>query len=381
MNRKKILLAYITEDSGHHRAALAIGKAVVRLNAGGVEVMSVNFLEYLHPLTGFFLERAYLRMLERNPRTWEYLYDNPEVYYFLEKWVGHLATIKFFKLKSLLKKFKPDVICCTQAFPALIMAHLKERIYFSSEMATTPVVGVLTDYSPHRYWVHSGIDLYAVPSREVAEVLISRGVKPEKIKDFGIPIDPKFVMERVDKKAVMKKMGLAESRPVILLMGGGRGLGPIREVVNKLTDGFCSSFSLLVVCGRNAKLQKEIQRGAVSLNYPIKVLGYADNIHELMRISSLIVTKPGGQTISEALACGLPMVLINPIPGQEVRNAQVLTRENVAVLADDSEDAVCLIPRLLSDRETCERMRNQAGKFAKPDASLAIAYALIKGWD
>lgn len=374
MNRKKILLAYITDYSGHHRAALAIKRALIKLGVNKDDIKDIDFLKYLHPIGRIIVEKSYLRMLKKNPQTWEYLYDNRKVRRQLEKWINWLGVLKFSKLTRLIEKFDPDIICCTQAFPALMLANFKPK------MALPPIVGVLTDYSPHRYWVHPGIDLYVVPSDEVAGVLVNRGVKPERIRDFGIPIDPEFIIERVDKKAIMKEMGLMESWPVVLLMGGGQGLGPIREVIKKLADGFRTLFNLVVVCGRNAKLRKEIQREADFFHWPIKVLGYTENINKLMKISSLIVTKPGGQTISEALACGLPMVLINPIPGQEVRNAQVLIKHNLAVLADDSEDAAHLVFQLLNDRETREQMRSRAEKFAKPDAALAIAYALIKGW-
>ncbi len=379
MNRKKILLAYITDYSGHHRAALAIKEALVKLGVNRDDVKDIDFLKYLHPIGRIIVEKSYLRMLKKNPQTWEYLYDNRKVRRRLEKWINRLGVWKSLKLKRLIEKFDPDIFCCTQAFPALMLANFKQHGSFKT--ALPPIVGVLTDYSPHRYWVHPNIDLYVVPSNEVAGVLASRGVKAERIKDFGIPIDPEFITERVDKKAIIKEMGLMESRPVILLMGGGQGLGPIREVMSKLADGFRVSFNLVVVCGRNARLQKEIQREADLFHWPIKILGYTENINELMKISSLIVTKPGGQTVSEALACGLPMVLINPIPGQEVRNAQVLIKNNLAVLADDSEDAAHLVFQLLNDRETREQMRSRAEKFAKPDAALAIAYALIKGWD
>lgn len=387
MNRKKILLAYITEDSGHHRAALAIREALIKLGVNEDDVKDIDFLKYLHPVARIIVEKSYLRMLKKNPRTWEYLYDNREVERRLEKWIDRLSTLKSWRwgrLTKLINKFKPDIICCTQAFPALFLAIYKEKApskELRSKMALTPIVGILTDYFPHRYWIHSNIDLYVVPSEEARKILIERGIKERKIRNFGIPIDPKFITERVDKKAIMKEMGLTESRPVVLLMGGGQGLGPIREVVKNLADGFSALFNLVVVCGRNTRLRKEIQREADYFHWPIKVLGYTESVNELMKISSLIVTKPGGQTISEALACGLPMVLINPIPGQEVRNTQVLIKQNLAVLADDSEDATHLVFQLLNNREICEQMRSRAKKFAKPDAALAIAYALIKGWD
>ena len=381
MNRKKILLAYITKNSGHHQAVLAIERNLDRLNClGEIKTKSVNFSKHIHPLISFFGEKIYLWVLQDNSQIWERVYDNPRVYTWLVKWIDCLVFFKFWKLRGLIEGFVPDVICCTQAFPALIMANFKKRAAKNSKIVSTPIVGVLTDYSPHWYWVHADIDLYVVPSAEIAEILISRGVKQEKIRVLGIPIDPKFFVERVDKKAVLKKMGLEESRPVILLMGGSKGLGPIREIVIGLSDRFHSSLQLIVVCGRNLRLKKEIQKEIEFSRCPIKVLGYIENINELMEISSLIITKPGGQTVSESLTCGLPMILINPIPGQEILNARFLVKRGMAILVG-AKEAIEVVGYWFENPEIREKWRLKAKTFVKPDAALVIAEILIKGWN
>lgn len=378
MNKKKILLTYVTDYSGHHRASLAIEKALKK-ERGKVEIMNIDLLKYLSPLAGLILNKAYMRMLAKNPKTWERLYDDPKVYFKLSKWFDRLAAFKSFKLAKLIREFNPDVICCTQAFPALMLAEFKSRDFLN--MALTPIVGVLTDYSPHRYWVHPNIDLYVVPSKETGEVLVTKGARADRIKDFGIPIDPKFLLiDRIKREEVFQRLRLARSLPVILMMGGSQGLGPIKEVTRGFNK-FSPSFQLVVVCGRNQKLKEEIEKESTSLHYPIKILGYVENINELMKISSLIITKPGGLTVSECLACGLPMVLTSPIPGQEALNAQFLIEHRLAVNVLNGEDAAQTAIGLLEDHETIERMRSQARIYAKPDAALVIARALIKGWD
>jgi len=383
MTKQKILLAYITHYSGHHQASLAIEKALGKLSSR-IEVFKIDFLKYLHPFGGLILERVYRQMLEKNPKTWEYLYDNPRVYAKLSKWVDWLVAFKSFKLTKLVKNFDPDIICCTQAFPALMMADFKGQkqssLKMALKMALTSIVGVFTDYSPHWYWLHPNIDHYVVPSLEIAEALAARGVERSKIKDFGIPIDPKFLTERINKKEVLGKLGLNDFLPVVLVMGGGRGIGPIKEVIEGL-DSFSSLFQLVVVCGRNQKLQEEIKKKLPFLHYPVKILGYVENINELMKVSSLIITKPGGLTISECLACNLPMIMVNPVPGQESLNAQFLLKHNLAVTAANGGEAAQAALKLLNDHETRKQMSLRAKEFAKPDAALAIAYALIKGWD
>lgn len=377
MIRKKILLTYITRYSGHHQASLAIEKALRKLSSE-VDVVSIDFLKYLHPIGRIIVEKSYFWMLKKTPQTWEYLYDNLEVLRRLEKWINWLGIWKSRKLVRLIEKFDPDIICCTQAFPALMLANLKQ--HGSLKMALMPIVGVLTDYAPHRYWVHPEINLYVVPLREVGNVLVKERISENRIRDFGIPIDPKFLTERIDKRNILKKLGLGESLPIVLVMGGGRGLGPVKEIVEGL-ELSCLPLQLVVVCGRNKKLRKKLEKLVSFLRCPVKILGYVENIDELMKISSAIITKPGGLTISECLACELPMILVNSVPGQEAFNARFLAEHDLAVIAPDEKMAAALAIRLLKDEQAKQQMRVQAKAFSRPDAALAIANALIKGWD
>ena len=152
-----------------------------------------------------------------------------------------------------MKKFNPDIICCAQAFPALMLANLK--LHGSLKMALTPIVGVFTDYVPHRYWIHQEINLYVVPSKEAGLVLMRKGISENRIRNFGIPIDPKFLIDRFNREDALRRLGLGGFLPIVLIMGGGRGLGQIKEMVEELqTDSF--SFQLVVICGRNKKLKK-----------------------------------------------------------------------------------------------------------------------------
>ncbi len=374
MTPKKILLAYINKDSGHHRASLAIEKALKNKFRREAEISNIDFMQYFFPVFGKILDKAYMRTLEKNPQQWGDLYDNPKVYAQLNKWVDKLTALKYFKLTKLIKKFDPDIICCTQAFPALMLANFKKLHSLKAS-----IVGVLTDYSPHRYWVHPNIDLYIVPSKETGEALIVKGAKSDRVKDLGIPIDQKFFFtNRVNKEKVFRQLHLVESLPVVLVMGGGQGFGPIKAVI-KGFNKFSPSFQLVVVCGRNQKLREEIEKESSFLHYPIKILGYAENIDELMKISSLVITKPGGLTVSECLACGLPMIITNPIPGQEALNAQFLLEHRLAISAANGEEAAQAAVKLLEDDEARNRIHVQSELLAKPDAASAIADVLMKG--
>lgn len=365
---KNVLLAYITDVSGHRSAANAVEKALKMLDPS-TKVLSLNLFNYTNPRSEKVINYLYTGMIKRVPKIWEYLYDNPKVV----KRTRHAQDIvhKFNarKIKSLFDRFNPDVIACTQAFPCGMFADFK-KIYHHN----TPLVGIVTDFMPHTYWVYDSVDYYVVPSEEARSRLVQQGVSSKKIKMFGIPIDPKFSLE-LDKQTIAKQLGIDPSKPTVLVMGGGQGLGPIKKIVKSL-DRLETDLQLIIVTGTNAKLYKKLKKRAFSKNNLI--LKYVDNVDELMSISSIVVTKPGGMTISEALVKGLIPVIINPIPGQEQNNTDFLINNNAAFTIDKKKDAARVIGDLLTDRKKFEVVLKNIRSLAKPKSALDIAQHILK---
>ena len=364
--RKRILLFHISKYSGHHRASLAIEGALKKMDKQ-VEILNIDFLRYFHPLLGRATNKIYLEVIKKMPQKWEYAYNNQKVYKRLQKSRKLLSFFKSARLKRLLKNFKPEIIVCTQAYPAWMMAEYKDK-----KDLHIPVVGVLTDYAPHLYWLHPKIDFYVVASLEAEKALVKMGVEKTRISNFGIPIDIKF-FDKIDKRKIIKKIGLIESSPIILVMGGRNGLGPIKKLVKSFEKFSYYSPQVIIVCGKNKELKKELREKSNFLHYPLKIFGYVENINELMKISSLIITKAGGLTVSESLVCGLPMIIINPIPGQEVNNAEFLLKKDLALMAQDEEEAVKLTFNLLSDRDKLQEMIFNIKNFSKSNATVRIA--------
>lgn len=366
---KRIILMYISEVSGHHSATLAMEKALKILQPNA-EIMNINAFNYTNPISEKIVNRLYLAVIKRTPQIWDYLYDNPSV---VEKLENIKETIHKFnspKLKNLFDKFRPDAVVCTQAFPCGMVADFKKT--YKSDI---PLVAVLTDYIPHAYWIYDTVDYYITPSEEVSERLIKKGVPEDKIMSLGIPFDPKF-NENISKSVVMHKLNLNQGLPTLLIMGGGQGLGPIKTIVKSL-EKVEKKFQEIIVTGTNKQLYKSLKRKIKKYKKKILVFGYVDNISELMGISSIIITKPGGVTISEALAKKIPMIIVKPIPGQEENNTTYLTEKEAAVKVDKTKDINLVIEDLLTDPHKLNNLSECAGRISKSNASIDIARFLL----
>jgi processive 1,2-diacylglycerol beta-glucosyltransferase len=240
----------------------------------------------------------------------------------------------------------------------------------------TIIIGVLTDFSPHSYWINEGVDYYVVPSAEAKERFIKKGIPPDAIKVYGIPMRPKFSMQ-LDKKPIAEKLELDSEIPTILVMGGGQGLGPIKNIVKSLIK-VKMEFQLIVIAGINKKIIRSLKRYTKRSDKRILIFEFANNVDELMELATLIITKPGGITTAECLAKGLPMVIINPIPGQEMRNTDFLIKKGVGIRIDDTNDMGEEVELLLKSPERLTNMSKAAYENAKPYAALDIAKLILE---
>lgn len=370
MVRKKILLLYISISSGHHKASLALERAL-RILDPSVEVLNINSLNYTNPLVEKVINRTYMGIIKNSPEVWEYLYDNPKVFRNISRLRDLTHRFNSGKLKTLLDDFKPHAIACTQAFPCGMVADYK--ISFGLDI---PLFGVLTDCAPHSYWIFDSVDYYIVHSESAMNKFIENGISRERIRVFGIPIDPKFA-NKLDLKEIRNKNGIDKSLPAILIMGGGQGLGPIPEIVSSL-NRISRPLQLLIVAGTNRRLFRWLEKRKKVFRMRSFIYGYVSNIDELMAVSTLIITKAGGLTISEAIAKSIPMIIINPIPGQEAKNTEYMLKEGAAIKADSPKDIGILTEALLNQPAKLEHMRQNANKIAAPNSSIETARLILE---
>jgi processive 1,2-diacylglycerol beta-glucosyltransferase len=364
---KRVLLFYITPNSGHYYATLAISNALKSLDKG-LEIKSVDALNYTSPITGRLVNRSYIKVIKSFPYIWKWLYDNPKVFAKTDRLKNFINNKNAQKIKQLLAKFKPDVVVCTQAYPCGIVAEYKRL--FNSKI---PLIAVLTDHAPHSYWFYEGVNYYVIPSPDTKDVLIKRGIPRERIKEFGIPVDLKF--SALPKKTrIIQEFKIAPGCRTLLIMGGSQGIGPIETVVGKL-GSLNLPLNIIVVTGSNYRLYRKLKQRRYKNN--VLVFGRSDKIDRLMDAADLLITKPGGITTSEALCKSLPMIIVRPIPGQESFNTEFLLRCGAAVMAVDCRSVSREAARLLSSPKIVNAMVNSARRIARPQAALDIARLVL----
>jgi processive 1,2-diacylglycerol beta-glucosyltransferase len=372
---KRVLFLYLTKHSGHYAAAVAIEEALRRLDPG-VETMLLDSFSHANPILSKVTLKAYLAILRTAPELWEYMYDNPEFKERTKKIHELLNRGNSKKLQRVLDTFQPDAVVCTQAFSCGVMATWKRN----TGNQRVKLVGVLTDFVAHRYWGAPEVDLYIAPNDATRQTLLAQGVSAERVRVYGIPISSVF-RQPVDPDAVICGLGLRPGLPKILVMGGSLGLGPVKSVIRKL-DKLPQPFDIIAIAGKNTDLRERLERQGHKLRHPTKIIGFADNIHELMSIAEVLVTKPGGITTAEALTKAVPMIIINPIPGQEQKNTDVLLTHGVAVLARRPADVAEFVSQFLRDPEQLRQMRQAARALARPTAADDTArelHALLTG--
>ena len=366
MTGRRFLLMHVTTSSGHHKACQAVERALQSLDPSA-HIVSVDAFHYTSRFVRWAIARSYFSLIRHQPDVWEYLYDNPSVHRRVKDLQALLHRYHALRFSRLLEAVRPDVIACTQAYPCGMVSDFKKRHGLS-----VPLVGVLTDYAPHLYWFHETVDVYVVPSEQVRQRFIIRGVEPSKLAVLGIPIDLSFREPRMPEVAA-QRFGLDPTRPVILIMGGGSGFGRIRDIVLSL-DTLPHPCQFVVLSGTNRPLLAWLK--SRQFRHPVRAFGYCDRVGMLMDIATLLISKPGGLTTSEALAKHLPLVIVNPIPGQEAYNARYLLSQGAAVQAGPIELLRQTVRDLLDNPDRLAALRGRIAELAHPEASMDVARLL-----
>jgi processive 1,2-diacylglycerol beta-glucosyltransferase len=255
--------------------------------------------------------------------------------------------------------------------PAGIISHLIATRQIQARLSI-----VVTDLDFHAMWLSRAFHRYFVALDETKAHLEMLGIRSDRITVSGIPIDPVF-QAPVDRVEERLRLGLNPGKPVLLLSAGALGLGPAEFMVERLFK-LRHEAQTVVVCGRNEDLRRRIAGLTANQGGRFKVLGYSNEMHRLMKMADVFISKPGGMTSAEALACGLPLCIVAPIPGQEERNSDHLLEEGVAVKCNDLTTLPFKLDRLLDDPHKLAQMRAEALRFAKPAAARTIVETLIE---
>jgi len=364
----RIALLYASAGQGHQKAAESLGEAFKACGIPNEEIFLGDSLDDTPPWFKTLYTSIYFYSVKYTPRLWGASYDWAENSFLYQRFIGPFRRLLNSgvaeKLVRRIKAMNPDAVVCTHFLAPELLGRLKVSGFISSFL-----LSVVTDFVPHAFWINSGTDHYWVMSEEGKQILERRGIPSTRITAGGIPISLRFKPQG-KKREFRKKEGLREDLFTLLLTSGSFGLGPTVEVLEALSD-FGDKIQALVVCGRNQDLLQTLE--AKRFPFHAKLYGFVSHMDELMEASDLMVAKPGGITTSESLAKGLPMVVLNPIPGQEAGNARLLKERNAAFFLGEPGDIRTIVKGILDYPEVLVEKQREIERLAKPDAALEIA--------
>jgi processive 1,2-diacylglycerol beta-glucosyltransferase len=371
----KTLILHASFGAGHEQAAKALREAFKEI-APAEHTYVADALDFSSKVLKSISMNFYLNLVKKAPLLWGFYYKqyDRERSRFQNDARALFYSISLRKLELFLNRMRPDRIICTHFLPSERLTNLIAR----KKLKKIPQLScVLTDYCTHHLSVYPGMDIYFAPSEEAGRELTYTGIPAEKVVVSGIPISSRFSRMDVQKVEEKKKtLGLTAGKPAVLCMSGGFGTGPFEEILDSFHEhGF--NGQLVVICGRNVKLQKQLEAKVKGWDMFIRILGFTTEIQDYYALSDLIVTKPGGLTSTEILAAKKPLVIIAPIPGQEERNCDYLLENGAAVRCHSSQDVGARVNELLKAPGRLQLMSENAGKLARPDAALTIAKACL----
>mgnify|MGYP004494886349 FL=1 len=394
----RVLILSASTGGGHLRASSALKSYILDHDETSV-VEIVDTLKYISPILNKTVTEGYEQLAKKSPKVYGAMYKTANKDHF-KAFVVAFNNLFSKKLLPLFEEFKPDVIISTHPFSTEMVSNLKE-----SAEVRIPLVCIMTDYAPHKTWINKNVDAYVVSNDDMVDLMVEMGVDRSIIYPYGIPIDDSFCFA-LDKKKFLDELQLSLDKPTILIMAGSFGVTDVLKIYNNIVK-IDLDFQIIVITGKNRKLYEAFERilkapeespraiakvsKVISEKLPSTLFSksndrkikkttliyYTNEVHKYMQIADLIITKPGGLTVSEALACNLPMAIFNAIPGQEEENAEFLIDNNMAVKLEKNSTCAKTIEELISNRNKLNQMKTSCENFDKSKSSKQV-FELIK---
>ncbi len=368
----KVLILTVTTGQGHNQAANTISEYLEK--NPGVQAETLDAFEYINQGLKEIVSRGYLMSAKRIPKIYGKAYRMAEK---RDSENGYImratSSIMAKKLIGFVDDYDADVIVCTHVFAAMLVTDIEKK--FNKDIKT---VGIVTDFTIHPYWEETNLDYYVTANEFLTNQAIKKGIDKSKVLPIGIPIDPKFA--KSCKKAEARQfLGIDDMRTV-LVMSGSMGYGKVARIVKNL-DSSDLDFQIISVCGNNQKLKKRIDK--MKKTHKIYNYGFTDQVGLMMDAADCIVTKPGGITTSEALAKNLPMIIANPIPGQEDRNVEFLMNNGAALKVSSTFPIDEAIYQMFTNEVRFKQLTEVASILGKAESTLKIVELVLRvgGWE
>ncbi len=369
----RILVLSASVGAGHVRAAEAVELALKKLSPE-LNIANYDVLTLVPPPFRKVYRDGYFKMVARTPRILGWLYDATDKPFHQDRLQRQIERAGAVKLLKRIREFDPDVVICTHFLPTALLDRERRKGRTRARILT-----VVTDFEVHGMWLNAPSDHYFVATAEAQAHLESLGIAPQAITVSGIPTHP-VNAEKKDRAAMRRKHGWREDLPAILVSAGGFGASNATRMIETLIQAKLPA-QIIAICGKNPALKSSLEKiaRANKAALPVlKVVGFTTEMDEFMTAADLMIGKPGGLTTSESLIKGLAWIVVNPIPGQEEKNAIYLLEQGVGVWSDNLHTLAYKVGALLAEPQRLEAMRKNALRVARPDAGRLIAEHAIR---
>lgn len=371
--QRKIMILSASAGSGHVKAAAAIEEAC-RKDSRVSDVLNIDSLEYTYQAFQRIYSKGYLEAVKTAPDLWAMAFEATDKPWRTSQMVQAMQKISAQPLAKKILEWKPDICICTHPLPAEIIANL-----IMQDKIKTNVGIVVTDFYVHAFWLVDLFTRYFVPKGECRAHLGLLGIPTDRIVVSGVPVMESFSAP-TPKRALLAKYGLKDTMPIVLLSAGTFGTMRAPEIL-KILEEIRTPCQIIVICGKNANLKEElestVERRAESIRNAYSITGYTDKMDEYLKMADVYIGKPGGLSTSECLASGVPMVIWNPIPGQEEYNAHHVIEHGAGVLPNNALTIGFKVDEILSNPEKRRRMSENALAISFPHAAKTIVDAML----
>ncbi len=364
-----MLILTIANGAGHNRAAAAIASAIDACQPSP-RVRVVDVADYMSPIARFTHVTAYLWLVKYAPGIW----DRIDKY---QKRQTHTSPDWYYRagcrrLFSLVRELRPTAVVATEVGCCEIAALIKREL----SLHEVPLMAVNVNYDADCAWVKDEVDMYCVATEQARRELLRHGASPDRVRVTGVPLESAFsshTSRRQAQREVRQWLNVTTELPLILLAGGGEGLGQIEGIAERLLKLETPEVQLVVLTGRNARLQQRLKRLAQKgFNQRLRILRWTTQVARLMRAADVLVSKLGN-TFDEAMAAELPLVALQPPPGSERVQYELLETWGVGIAVSTIDELVAAVSRLLSEEHTLAGMRLQARLRGRLNAATTIA--------
>ncbi|MEH7160360.1 MGDG synthase family glycosyltransferase [Priestia megaterium] len=368
--KDKYLILSATFGEGHKQVANAISEAVNDMVADA-EPITMDIMEWIHPNLYPISHYIYKKSIKKFPQVYSFLYKKTRVKNSFSIKLNSIFLSGMQTVLKIIQEIKPKVVVSTYPFAAGIISKLKEQ-----GLIDIPAVTIITDYTDHSYWIHPYTDQYVVGSAQLRDQLIALGVEADKIKNTGIPVRKRF-MDVLPKDLLLDKYMINPNMFTLLIMGGGDGFFGKGISTFKALESISTPIQLFIVCGKNKKLKTQLEWELKDSKHEVRILGYCEKVEELMAISDLMISKPGGVTTSEATAMDLPILIYHSLPGQEEDNADYLCRSGFALSAESEKELIAQVENLVCDSAPLKWMKQRMRKSQTKTSSIDALHVIV----